>query len=499
MAGSAKKKGVSFGNVTHVLHPASNMAGEAAAPGEGEGPAESPEPENPFAWKEPSMEDVAQFRDRERARRVEKQQAQNKLKIHQKGIKKPPRLSVDAGTVDNPVAVDIMDLAAQQNKKTQELAIMTRDRHIEKEDLSEYIQKKRDMFLLQYALDVKRDEIKKIEEVVNKETAGIAKAETQLEADAGRFYSFLKENDRTSAAAVKKAEELSKQRVDLTGEVRKLEAEHEALASTVSKNADRLRELNVDREFLFSLAPEDWQAANRASTDTAPCYFESAVQLLTVFSELEAHNLSLITNGQETEEGLQDLEDRIADEISTMASAEQKLNTQINALDHAIQRDEDLAWFARERSSYFNASANSNDLDTEMEMLEQKVAAVYGDCIGENEASIAALQMLTTIENKLEELFERMAKMPDDEVSEAEKEKEKDRRLRVREEKLEAQRIHQEERVRKALERAKAGPKRQMGKQLMFRSAPPKQVKKAERRRQTRTGEEEEMKYYFDE
>jgi hypothetical protein len=107
--------------------------------------------------------------------------------------------------------------------------------------------------------------------------------------------------------------------------------------------------------------------------------------------------------------------------------------------------------------------------------------------------------MLTTIENKLEELFERMAKMPDDEVSEAEKEKEKDRRLRVREEKVEAQRIHQEERVRKALERAKAGPKRQMGKQLMFRSAPPKQVKKAERRRQTRTGEEEEMKYYFDE
>lgn len=227
------------------------------------------------------------------------------LSFDQQGIKKPPRLSVDTGTVDNPVAVDIMDLAAQQNKKTQELAIMTRDRHIEKEDLSEYIQKKRDMFLLQYALDVKRDEIKKIEEVVNKETAGIAKAETQLEADAGRFYSFLKENDRTSAAAVKKAEELSKQRVDLTGEVRKLEAEHEALASTVSKNADRLRELNVDREFLFSLAPEDWQAANRASTDTAPCYFESAVQLLTVFSELEAHNLSLITNGQETEEGLQ--------------------------------------------------------------------------------------------------------------------------------------------------------------------------------------------------
>lgn len=231
---------------------------------------------------------------------MEKQRAQNKLKVHQKvgpldpkfgrpllthlvqGVHKPPRLSVDTDTAeDKPAAVDIMDLAAQQNKKTQELAIMTRDRHIEKEDLSDYIQKKRDMFLLQYALDVKRDEIRKIEEVVSKESAAIAKAETQLEADAGQFYSFLKENDKESANAVQKAEELSKRRVELTGEVSKLEAEHEALSSTVSKNADRLHELNVYREFLFRLAPEDWQAANKNSgPDTSPNYFENPTQVL---------------------------------------------------------------------------------------------------------------------------------------------------------------------------------------------------------------------------
>ena len=47
-----------------------------------------------------------------------------------------------------------------------------------------------------------------------------------------------------------------------------------------------------------------------------------------------------------------------------------------------------------------------------MAALEEKVAAVYVDCIGENEANISALQMLTNIENKLEELFEMIAKMP---------------------------------------------------------------------------------------
>ena len=40
--------------------------------------------------------------------------------------------------------------------------------------------------------------------------------------------------------------------------------------------------------------------------------------------------------------------------------------------------------------------------------------------------------------------------------------KEKERRLKLREEKIEQQRIHQEERVKKALERAKAEPKKQV-------------------------------------
>lgn len=75
----------------------------------------------------------------------------------------------------------------------------------------------------------------------------------------------------------------------------------------------------------------------------------------------------------------------------------------------------------------------------------------------------STLQMLTNIENKLEELFESIETMPPEKVEAAEKAKEKERRLRLREEKLEAQRIHQEERVRRALERAQADPKKKVG------------------------------------
>lgn len=41
----------------------------------------------------------------------------------------------------------------------------TRNRRLEKEDIMSYVNRKREMFLVQYALGVKRDEIGKLEEI----------------------------------------------------------------------------------------------------------------------------------------------------------------------------------------------------------------------------------------------------------------------------------------------------------------------------------------------
>ena len=94
--------------------------------------------------------------------------------------------------------------------------------------------------------------------------------------------------------------------------------------------------------------------------------------------------------------------------------------------------------------------------------LNQKVKEVYRRCLGETEGSLGTLQMLTSIENKLENLFETIEMMPPDKVEQAEKVKDKERRQRIREEKMEAQRILQEERVQRALERAKAPVKKRV-------------------------------------
>ena len=64
--------------------------------------------------------------------------------------------------------------------------------------------------------------------------------------------------------------------------------------------------------------------------------------------------------------------------------------------------------------------------------------------------------------------------MPEDEIAEYEKKFEKDRRARLREDKLREQEALQKERVQRALERAQAAPRNQVGRRPVPRSEPPR-------------------------
>lgn len=55
----------------------------------------------------------------------------------------------------------------------------------------------------QYALDMKQQEIQRLELLVTKEEAELERAERSLENDAALFEEFLRENDRSSVQALK--------------------------------------------------------------------------------------------------------------------------------------------------------------------------------------------------------------------------------------------------------------------------------------------------------
>ena len=85
---------------------------------------------------------------------------------------------------------------------------------------------------------------------------------------------------------------------------------------------------------------------------------------------------------------------------------------------------------------------------------KSSVENVYSEVIGNNEAHISTLQMLTSIENKFGRLLDMQETLPEEALAEFEKKLDKDRRARLREEKLKNQEALQKERVARALERS---------------------------------------------
>ncbi|RXM97946.1 Netrin-4 [Acipenser ruthenus] len=109
------------------------------------------------------------------------------------------------------------------------------------------------------------------------------------------------------------------------------------------------------------------------------------------------------------------------------------LKQQIAMLKATIIREEEKASELEFKSRIFSdGEVNSQKQDSILNMLNKKVDDVYKSCIGEVPAKISTLQMLTSIENRMEELLESLETLPRDKVEAVERSKEKEMRLRKR-------------------------------------------------------------------
>jgi hypothetical protein len=123
--------------------------------------------ENPFHT--PTDEEIFILRDLDRKKRLEERRRNEQLSVQEKKTW-ASRMSSSSRSVklddfieEAPTATD------RRTKKMHGLvsatnAAIAKDRRKEKENMSEFIAKKRDMFLVQMALDTKRAEIRKLEE-----------------------------------------------------------------------------------------------------------------------------------------------------------------------------------------------------------------------------------------------------------------------------------------------------------------------------------------------
>lgn len=160
---------------------------------------------NPFIL--PAASEIFTLREKERLKQRQDRAKERTLQVHEK-MTFSTRMNAKLSSLRKQVVTPEEDKAAvnrelSMHEATQFLLATTKERHLEKEDLPSYIGRKREMFLVQYALGVKRDEIKKLEDIAKAEEKKLEAAEKYLEQSATMFDEFLKENDKNAVEAIK--------------------------------------------------------------------------------------------------------------------------------------------------------------------------------------------------------------------------------------------------------------------------------------------------------
>ncbi|XP_058164550.1 coiled-coil domain-containing protein 38 isoform X3 [Dasypus novemcinctus] len=228
-----------------------------------------------------------------------------------------------------------------------------------------------------------------------------------------------------------------------------------------NNNSEDSLEFILDDDTDYALEPE--------------LYFKEPEELLQVLTELEEQNLTLVQYSQDVDENLEDVNKRekvIQDKINTNIAflLEHKEMLKANCL-----REEEKAAELELRSRLFSfGEFNSEAQEKLIDSLSKKINQVYRVCIGDAEVgSLNPVQKLVKVESRLAELSDLIESVPKENVEAIEKLKQKERRQKLRDDKMKEKQKHQEERLKAALERAVAQPRKKLGRRLVCRSKPP--------------------------
>ena len=101
-------------------------------------------------------------------------------------------------------------------------AALVRDRVHTKENMTKVIEKKREMFLLQMMIDIKKEEIKKLEEYELVREDGLRASENMLIDDMTEFNKYWDESKKRSHEAIKEADEANKLKIRKNADIKQL-------------------------------------------------------------------------------------------------------------------------------------------------------------------------------------------------------------------------------------------------------------------------------------
>lgn len=200
--------------------------------------------ENPFRL--PPDEEVFLMREQRRKEKEEEKVVKANQKVWEKKtfsgrIVTSKRLRKDSGTLNSSSGSALHGTkgtektSAASSSKPTAVADEPGGRAPMRENTADFVAKKREMFLVQMALDVKKAEILKLDEKGKAKEQALCKSQQMLDEDVARFDTFLQANDAKAHSAMRRAEEMSKIKQERLAKIKGLRGKIAQIQSEISK------------------------------------------------------------------------------------------------------------------------------------------------------------------------------------------------------------------------------------------------------------------------
>merc|ERR1719230_1809249 len=129
----------------------------------------------------------------------------------------------------------------------------------DKDNIADFIAKKREMFLVQMSLDVKKAEILKLDEQSRMKEEALKKSQAMLDEDVTRFDTFLQANDAKAHKSVKYAESMTKRKQEKLQRIKQCRQQIAGVRSEIAKYREQRDECIRYRQFSEKLTPVEWR------------------------------------------------------------------------------------------------------------------------------------------------------------------------------------------------------------------------------------------------
>lgn len=137
-----------------------------------------------------------------------------------------------------------------------------KNRVVQRDQMQKFIEKKREMFLMQMTIDQKKDQIKQLEELINIKNQGLVKAEENIKKDLSTFNDHLKRNKNEATTLNDQASEVADKKNQAS---KRLKIHKDKKANEISLNTKELEKLDQllrYKDFLDKLADTNQESGS---------------------------------------------------------------------------------------------------------------------------------------------------------------------------------------------------------------------------------------------